>query len=103
MDENADTAEVENNAPRYPTRTRNKPRYLDQPIIDDNVNRTVDYCFRAVDIPKCYKQAIKSPGANKWQNAMNAEVSALNDNNTFELVPPPKDRHSLLRRPLYGF
>jgi hypothetical protein len=92
MDENAGTAEVENNAARYPTRTRNKPRYLDRPIIDDNVNRTVDYCFRAVDIPKCYKQAIKSPEANKWQNAMNAEVSALNDNNTFELVPSPKDR-----------
>ena len=96
MDENAGTAEVEKNAARYPTRTRNKPRYLDQPIIDDNVNRTVDYCFMTVDIPKCYKQAIKSPEANKWQNAMDAEVSALNDNNTFEhrfeLVPPPKDR-----------
>ena len=91
MDENAGPAEVENNAARYPTRTRNKPRYLDRPI-DDNVNRTVDYCFRAVDIPKCYKQAIKSPEANKWQNAINAEVSALNDNNTFELVPRPKDR-----------
>ncbi|CAB4026794.1 Hypothetical predicted protein [Paramuricea clavata] len=73
MDENAGTAEIENNAARYPTRTRNKPRYLDQPIIDDNVNRTVDYCFRAVDIPKCYKQAIKSLEASKWQNAMNAE------------------------------
>jgi hypothetical protein len=102
MDENAGTAEVENNAARYPTRTRNKPRYLDRPIIDDNVNRTVDYCFRAVDIPKCYKQAIKSPEANKWQNAMNAEVSALNDNNTFELVPPPKDRQIVGGRWVYA-
>jgi hypothetical protein len=31
MDKNAGTAEVENNVARYPTRTRNKPRYLDQP------------------------------------------------------------------------
>ena len=34
MDANAGTAGVENNAARYPTRTRNKPRYFDRPIID---------------------------------------------------------------------
>ncbi len=66
IDENVEsTAEVEHSEPRYPTRTHNKPTYLDEYIIDDNVNHTVDYCFRAVDIPKCYTQAIKSPEANK--------------------------------------
>jgi hypothetical protein len=58
MDENAGTAEVENNAARYPTRTRNKPRYLDQPIIDDNVNRTVDYNL----VPRLFLLLRKDPG-----------------------------------------
>jgi hypothetical protein len=62
MDENAGTAEVEKNAARYPTRTRNKPRYLDQPIIDDNVNRTVDYCFMTVDIQKMLQASNKIAG-----------------------------------------
>ena len=33
---------------------------------------------------------------------MNAEVSALNDNNTFELVPPPKDRQIVGGRWVYA-
>jgi hypothetical protein len=103
IDENVEsTAEVEHSEPRYPTRTRNKPTYLDEYIIDDNVNHTVDYCFRAVDIPKCYTQAIKSPEANKWQIAMDAEVSALKDYNTFQLVPLPKDRQIVGGRWVYA-
>ena len=39
-----------------------------------------------------YQQTVKSPEASKWQKAMNDELNALEDNDRFELVPPPKDR-----------
>ena len=77
---------------RYPLRSRSKPNYLGQNKFDDNVSFTVDYCYKIANIPECYKQALEMPEANKWQEAMEVEMRALTDNNTFELVPRPKDR-----------
>ena len=76
---------------RYPTRTHNRPNYFSEQK-DDNANYTVDYCYRVANIPQCYKQAIKSSETNKWQKAMQDELDALQDNETFELVPAPIDR-----------
>ena len=77
---------------RYPLRSRNRPNYLGQNKLDDNVSFTVDYCYKVANIPDCYKQALTLPEANKWQEAMEVEMRALTDNNTFELVPRPEDR-----------
>ena len=55
---------------RCPTRTRNKPSYLSEYIVDDvtHVSYTVDNCYKIVnmpDIPTNYQQAEKSPEASK--------------------------------------
>ena len=100
VDTEADTEQLHNtNIPkeqslleRYPTRTRNKPSFNGQDKLDDNLSYTIDCCYKLANIPADYQQAIESPEANKWQEAMDAEINALIDNDTFELVPCPKDR-----------
>lgn len=80
---------------RYPQRERNAPKYLKDYVDPDSVDAascTIDYCYRVSSIPKTYNEAIASPEAHKWQKAMNDEVSSLEDNNTYELVPVPQDR-----------
>ena len=62
---------------RYHTRTRNKPSFYGQDKTDDNLSYTIDYCYKLANIPADYQQAIESPEANKWQEAMDAEMNAL--------------------------
>ncbi|CAB4035364.1 Retrovirus-related Pol poly from transposon TNT 1-94 [Paramuricea clavata] len=57
-----------------------------------NISYTVDYCYKVANIPECYKQALELQDAMQWQKAMEIEMKALTDNNTFESVPRPKDR-----------
>ena len=101
LDTEADTKQLHDNTniPKeqslpegYPTRTRNKPSFYRQDKTDDNLSYTIDYCYKLSNIPADYQQAIESPEANKWQEAMDAEMNALIDNDTLELVPCPKDR-----------
>ena len=71
---------------RYPTRTRNKPSFYGQDKLDDNLNHTIDYCYKLANIPLDYQQAIEWPEASTWREARI-------DNDTFELlVPCPEDR-----------
>ena len=108
-DGNASSIEVENNSthqsPRYPSRARSKPGYLNEyvtsKVVDDVAEYTVDYCYRMSDIPACYSQAIQSPEANEWHKAMDDEIIALRENDTFELVPPPEDRNIVGGRWVY--
>ena len=108
-DGNANSIEVENNSthqsPRYPSRARSKPgysnEYVTSKVVDDVAEYTVDYCYRMSDIPACYSQAIQSPEANEWHKAMDDEIIALRENDTFELVPPPEDRNIVGGRWVY--
>ena len=83
---------------RYPKRTRNRPNrygndeYLSGSNLEDNANYTVDYCYRAANIPTTYNDALASQEATKWQKAMTAKMTAVNENDTCELVKPPRDR-----------
>ena len=82
---------------RYPRRERKKPKYLgydgDNNIDEnDNINFTVDYCYNMSDASKTYQEAISSPDSYKWQNAMEEEIQALRENDTFELTPMPEGR-----------
>ena len=76
---------------RYPTRARNKPSYFGQDT-NDNTSYTVDYCYRLESVPVSYKQALEAHDAIKWREAMDTEMNALIGNDTFELVPQPKNR-----------
>ena len=55
---------------RYPTRIQNKPKHLQGYVLDDeeedNVNYTVDYCYRVAIIPTTYDKAVDSLEASKW-------------------------------------
>ena len=81
---------------RYPTRIRNKPKHLEGYVLDDgeeyNINYTVDYCYRVANIPTTYDEAVNSLEASKWRKAMEDEMTALNDNDKYDLVTPPENR-----------
>ena len=88
---------------RYPTRDRAKPKYLDDFVtgeeldnaVDDAANCTVDFCYRVSNVPESYQDAISSPESSKSRDAMNEEIDALWDNETFELTPLPEGRTSV--------
>ena len=88
---------------RYPSRDRARPKYLDDYVtgeeldnaVDDAANCTVDFCYRVCNVPKSYQDAISSPESSKWREAMNEELDALWDNETFELTPLPEGRTSV--------
>lgn len=46
-------------------------------------------------VPVTYKQAILSDKCENWKTAMNSEMSAHYSNNTWDLVPLPKDRKAI--------
>ena len=91
------------NAPRRQVKT---PKYLEDFILDsdysDKANCSIDYCYRIRDIPKTYEEAMISPEANKWQNAMSEEMTALTDNDTYQLTPIPKDKKVIGGRWVYA-
>ena len=108
--ENENVTENNDNEPegntRYPTRIRNKPRHLEEYVlddeIDDSVNYTVDYCYRVANIPTTYDEAVNSLETSKWKKAMEDEITALNDNDTYDLVMPPEGRQIVGGRWVYA-
>ena len=88
---------------RYPTRDLAKPKYLDDFVtgeeldnaVDDAANCTVDFCYRVSNVPESYQDAISSPESSKSRDAMNEEIDALWDNETFELTPLPEGTTSV--------
>ena len=53
----------------------------------DSANATVDYFCKISDIPLNFKEAMASPQRGRWHSAMVEELKALEDNDTFDLVP----------------
>ncbi len=45
--------------------------------------------------PKTYKEAVRSPQATHWKQAMQSEFEALENNDTWTLVDKPKDKNVL--------
>ena len=74
---------------RYPVRLHRKPGYLNEYVTD--VNCVVDYCYNiATDAPVNYHEAVGSTESTKWQTAMEEEIAALQENETFELTSLPE-------------
>jgi len=108
-DSNANNELETQNAPnseatrRYPKRDTNKPKHLNDYILeDDSVNVTVHYCYRMHDIPTTYNEAVSSPESQNWKHAMTEEMNSLLDNDTFELVHLPEDRTVVGSRWVYA-
>ncbi|PIK57781.1 hypothetical protein BSL78_05307 [Apostichopus japonicus] len=89
---------------RYPRRERKSPKYLEDYNIDndDSVNYSIHYCYRLADVPKTYQEAITCPASSDWQKAMKDEMSALRENDTFELNPLPEGRKVVGGRWVYA-
>ena len=86
---------------RYSKRERRKPEYLkdfntDSDSDSTNVTRcSIHYCYKVMDIPTSYEEAISSPESQKWRKAMTEEINALEENNTYELTPLPEGRSAV--------
>lgn len=74
---------------RRSTRQRQQPSYLNDYEVDPN-QFSVLACFsmNEENEPKCYEEA---RGVREWEEAMQEEISALNKNCTWQLVPKPAD------------
>ena len=81
---------------RYPARQRSKPKYLEDYVESmevEDCDVTLDYCYKVLyDIPITYQEAVSSSESAKWQKAMDDQMNALRDNDTFELTHVPEDR-----------
>lgn len=65
--------------------------------IGKRTRHQVDYAYAflaasSIMEPQTYDEALQSPEHNEWQEAMEKEYKALIDNNTWSLVPEPKDK-----------
>ena len=90
----ADESRSDNASKRYPQREKKKPAKFDEYITSENssddydsASTTVDYFCKISNIPLTYKEAVTSPQRGKWHTAMLEELKALQDNDTFTLVP----------------
>ena len=72
---------------RYPERVRSKPKHL-----EDYSSYNHDVCCLSVSkfIPETYRQAMDSPDSVHWQEAMNDEMTSLEENNVFDVVTLPQ-------------
>lgn len=54
-------------------------------------------------LPKTYKQALQHPRASEWKTAMEAELTKLRDNDTWELVQLPPGRRAFPNKWVFGW
>ena len=97
-----DEQSINNNNTGRPKRLRKKPEYLKDYLnlrADDNV---VDFCYMYKAAPKTYNQAVRSPEADMWKDAMDEEMQSLRENQTFELVELPEGKTTVGGRWVYA-
>ena len=113
-----DAGDVVGDAPaagvrRNPPRDRQPPPHLVENYeLEDATVDSADYvqdfdnitfCFRAsIAVPKTYKQAMSSDDSEKWKDAMDEEMKSLHKNNTYSLVPLPKNKQVVGGRWVYS-
>lgn len=89
-----------------PVRNRSRPKHLDDYIVGNEVDaylqNSIHYCYSMSNLPTTYVDAMSRTDANKWQNAMNDEMTALGENDTFKLTTLPQDRKAVGGRWVYA-
>ena len=53
----------------------------------------IDYCYKVCGAPQTYIEAMNSPKAPGWEQAMKNELEALKVNDTFELTALPEGKN----------
>ena len=79
---------------------RKPPSYLNDYITNvqdqaDQVMYGVDCCYKLSGFPETYKEAMESPEAKHWEEAMRGEMNSLKENNTFTLTKLPESRQAV--------
>lgn len=64
---------------------------------------TVDYCYKMsfYNVPNTYEEAMASPEASRWEDAMRTEYDNLCINNTWDIVNLPGDQSAVGARWVY--
>ena len=75
-----------------PKRRHNAPPRFDEFLLYNPDSDFIEALTAESSDPKNYGQAMASPEASEWQNAMRAEYDALVDNETWDLVVVPPGR-----------
>ena len=76
----SETGEV---SPRYPQRDRKQPKYLKDYVkqaADTNIfdgTSVIDYCYKVLNVPSNFQEAVKSSESIQWREAMNKEMESL--------------------------
>ncbi len=89
------------------TRQRSRPKFLDDYLVNDEVddilNSTVHYCYNVsnVHLPTSYNEAMTSKDTINWKAAMDDEMSALRENDTFKVTQLPENRSTIGSRWVY--
>ncbi|CAB4032084.1 Hypothetical predicted protein, partial [Paramuricea clavata] len=100
-----DHTENDSETKRYPQRERNPPRYLEEdtllPKNADYAHISVDYCYKVCGLPQNYTEAMGSPQAREWEQAMKEEISSLKENDIYELSTLPEGKASVGRKWVY--
>ena len=82
----------EGNVRKNSPRVRNPPNHLKDYIVEQEndilAGYTVYNCHKVCEIPSTYLEAIQSPVSQLWQRAMEEEIDALTESETFELTLP---------------
>ena len=111
------TAEADNNiehqveteqSRKYPKRNRNKPQHLSDYITDDDLEMSkivkcfVAYCYRMMDTPSTYQEALSLGEATKQKCAMDEKISALPENKTYDIVELPEGKSLVGNKWIYS-
>ena len=77
-----------NKVRKLPPRSRNLPKHL-----NDYACSNIDFCYKVMNVPKTYKEALETSYTNEWKKAMNKEMDSLIENNTFNVVSLPANKN----------
>ena len=63
---------------------------------------SIDFCYRAVNVPNSYQEAISSVESEQWKVAMSDEMEALKENNTYTVTNLPKGKTTIGSKWVYS-
>ena len=92
---------LEDNLRTLPRRERQEPkRYINE---QTSTSVLMTYATKVLyEIPDTYREAVNSPESDQWERAMNEEIRALEENETWELVELPQDRTEIKGKWVYS-
>ena len=87
-DNDADARDIHSR--KLPSRKRKTSQYL-----NDYTCYNVDFCYRAMNVPKTYTDALESCDSEEWKKAMSNEMESSVENNTFTVMPLPDSKSTV--------